>query len=87
MGGPGSNACQRFDNDQAGCETAFHLGGLCNDGLDNDRDGELDGADSDYFGDPVCAAPAPAMSPLGLAVTVLVLFGLAALALRGRRES
>ncbi len=61
--------------------------GLCNDGTDNDSDGAVDCADSDCFGDPICAAPAPVMSPLGLALTVLVLFGLAALALRARRET
>jgi len=62
--------------------------GGCSDGVDNDRDGRTDCADSDCADSPACPAAAPAMSVSGIAIllTVLALIGLFSLLRRPQRH-
>jgi uncharacterized protein (TIGR03382 family) len=58
----------------------------CSDHFDNDGDTLMDCADTDCSESPMCVVPAPASSPIGLAITaaLLLLGGLIVQSLRRR---
>lgn len=56
----------------------------CNDGFDNDADGDTDCADTECFGDPSCTAGAPAASNSMLGFLVIALGALATFTLTRR---
>jgi len=60
---------------------------FCQDGMDNDNDGLIDCLDSDCLAADPCGAPAPALSPLGLGMSVLMLLGAGLLAMVRMRRS
>jgi len=60
---------------------------FCEDGRDNDNDGLIDCLDPDCLAADPCGAPAPAMSPLGLGFSVLMLLGAGLLAMVRMRRS
>jgi len=60
---------------------------FCEDGQDNDNDGLIDCLDPDCLAADACGAPAPALSPTGLGLSVLMLLGAGLLAMVRMRRS
>ncbi|MDX2169034.1 MAG: hypothetical protein SF182_18345 [Deltaproteobacteria bacterium] len=57
---------------------------ICDDGIDNNNNGFIDCRDQNCVASPDCRTQAPAMSPLGLLAALLLVSGVAAVALRRR---